>query len=124
MGAADGKRDDRHRKHGKHSEIKRQNPASALHITAVGALDHAHLKLARQTEDGGRCQQRRNECVAVKHRRDVLEPCGQLEWTSPQFQPRVQPDGHKCHHFEQRFEGDGEHQAFVMLRGVDSSCAK
>jgi hypothetical protein len=76
------------------------------------------------TEDCGRGKQRRNDCVAIEHRGGVLEPCGQLEWTCAKFQAGIDSNSHKGHQLEQRFEGDREHQAFVMLRGVDSARAE
>jgi len=124
MRAADGEDDDWHSERGKHSEIQWQYPASTLQITAIGALDHANLELTRQAEDRGRGKQRRNERVAVEHRGCGLEFCGQFERTALQLQPRIEADGYKSHYFQQRFESDGEHQSFMMLRGVDPASAE
>ena len=121
-----GQRDRHHEQIDQH-QIDREQPDRALDLVLIVVLDHRDVKLARQQNDGHKRQQRGRQ-QRVEGRLAREDGAG-LRTLPRRLEQRAgtaeHPEGHENanreegEQFDDRLGGDRQHQAVLMLGGVD-----
>ena len=122
-----GQRDRQH--HGTDQrEIAHEHPARGLQVGRILALDHGHVELPGQADDGQEAQQglgqesrwqlRRREGVQARR-----HPCGEVVGAG-QVPQREQADRDERDQLDQRFQRDRQHHAAMVLGGIDAPRAE
>ena len=126
-----GPENQRHRQaHQQHQQ--RQAPAGADDGARVEILGKGHVVHVRHDDGRGEEHQQQRAPGAFLQRRMqcgegllvLQQPLLQLAGTTEHLVQRVQADAAEGNQLDHRFEGDGEHQAFVFLAGGDMPCAE
>ncbi len=93
-------------------------------IFRIGAFHYTEQELSRQAEhraerhQGLRKETRRQQIRRMDHRQ--FQP-GKQPWAMP---PRVHRQRHKRSQFDERFQGDRQHQAVMVFARIDAARAK
>ena len=107
-------------------QVGGKHPARHSEFIDAPELDHGHMKLPRQTQNGGHCQDQLNaESLGQFPGREqalVLGIVAQCHAHVPEAvensENDKQSDGQEGQQLDQGFKGDGPHQAAVMFAGV------
>ena len=115
---------DRDHQYGDDGQIRGEQPARLAHVFRVRAFHYAHLELARQAEDRQKGEQQLRQ-EAGRQRR--VAQCGGAEARDEavgHLRPGKQTHRNEGHELHQRFQRHRQHQAVVMLRGIDLAGAE
>ena len=103
-------------------------------MVRIDVFDHPHLELTRQADDGEHGQHQQGRPLRIAPGPDLMEQMGnfrnRVAFGEQVAEPvenavgDVKPDGQERQQLDDRFEGDGDHHAFVMFRGVDVAGAE
>ena len=123
---------DRHHEQIDRQEIEREQPGGAFDLAFIVVLDHRHVELPRQQDDRHERQQRGREQRV--ERRLPREDAGGLRAIACRLEQRAgtaehpegdkDADGEKGEQLDDQFGGDRQHQAVLVLGGVDMAGAE
>src|SRR5690606_22872415 len=113
-------------------EIEREHPPCALDLALGVVLDHGDVELPRQQDDADEAQERDGEPYAAVEGPDerrvdlgaMAHALGETVDPAKNGNHDEYADGQKGRELDEGLGGDGQHQAVLVLRGVDVTGAE